>query len=983
MIGSGTVFGPYRVIEKIGAGGMGEVYRALDPRLEREVALKIISDSFLVSDPTASPSPAGTPRSRAEVSHERFLREARSAATLNHPNICAIYDVGEQEGQPYLVMELLHGETLQQYLSHYRLTPSEVISLGQQAASALAAAHARGIIHRDIKPANLFVVESGRDRKQLKILDFGVAKKQGAEASLDSRFFDAQNNTSTSTGSGMGLTTPGSTFGTAAYMSPEQAKGDPLDHRTDLFSLGSVLYEMATGRPPFGDRSTAGVFAALLMKDPPPVSSLNPAMPSGLDTIIAKLLAKDRDQRYHSAEEVVADLEAISVSVASPAGTGPVAVYTPPAAPASPPVPPAGGRPLRSRMLVIGGALLLVALACGTFLFRNHSSTKPAPAAPAALKNSIVLADFINKTGDPVFDSTLNQALSVQLGQSPVLDIMSQQHLRQSLQFLGRKQDEPITPQIAREIGEREGGKAVLIGTIAPLGKAYVITLDAQNATNGDDIASEEATAPDKEHVLDALNQVATGMRAKLGESLSSIQRLNAPYGQATTPSLEAFRAYALGDEAHQKGNDIPEAEDHYKRALELDPKLAMAWARLGVIRLNTGALSEATEDFTKAYQLSNNVSEREKLYITAHYYSTVVGDLNKSIETLQVATQEYPLQVDTFVNLGVSYLDNGEFDKSAAANRKALALQPDNAVALINEVAEAAALGDVTAGEKYIAEAQRFGMNGTNLFGTELQYYATESDWNSVQKLIAETAGRPDQFFITSTWGGLLPQLGQIQLARTTLLRAADQAASVNQKDAQAGSLLRAASAGWMVDRCFDPDQTVKQALQLDKGKVTLIDAANTLALCNEQKQATEALTALEKRYPQDTLIHEVWVPQDRAWLAMKAGDAQGALALLERVRTHDAASYAPYLRGLAYLQLKDAHNAIDAFQKATHLKGRAYLNFSPYALSYLGLGRAYALAGNKPDAKKAYDAFFAEWKNADADLPVIAEAKKEYGQL
>ena len=982
MIGSGTVFGPYRVIEKIGAGGMGEVYRALDPRLEREVALKIISDSFLVSDPTSSPSPAGTPRSRAEVSHERFLREARAVATLNHPNICAIYDVGEQEGQPYLVMELLHGETLQQYLSHYRLTPSEVISLGQQAASALGAAHSRGIIHRDIKPANLFVVEGGRDRKQLKILDFGVAKKQGAEASLDSRFFDAQNNTATSTGSSLGLTTPGSTFGTAAYMSPEQAKGDPLDHRTDLFSLGSVLYEMATGRPPFGDRSTAGVFAALLMKDPPPVSSINPAMPSGLDFIIAKLLAKDRDQRYRSAEELAADLESISVAATAPASTGPVAVYTAPPAPVSPPLPPAG-RPVRAGMLIIG-ALLLTALAGVVFLFRNHFSVKPASApAPATLKNSIVLADFINKTGDPVFDSTLNQALSVQLGQSPVLDIISQQHLRQSLQFLGRKQDEPITPQIAREIGEREGGKAILIGTIAPLGKAYVITLDAQNAANGDDIASEEATAPDKEHVLDALNQVATGMRAKLGESLSSIQRLNAPYGQATTPSLEAFRAYALGDEAHQKGNDIPEAEDHYKRALELDPKLAMAWARLGVIRLNTGALSEATDDFTKAYQLSDNVSEREKLYIAAHYYSTVVGDLNKSIETLQVATQEYPLQVDTFVNLGVSYLDNGEFEKSAAANRKALALQQDNAVALINEVAEAATLGDVTAGEKYIAEAQRFGLNGTNLFATELQYYATESDWNSVQKLLAETAGRPDQFFITSTWGSLLPQLGQIQLARTTLLRAADQAASVNEKDAQAGSLLRATSAGWMVDRCFDPEQTVRQALQLDKGKVTLIDAANTLALCNEQKQATEALTALEKRYPQDTLIHELWVPQDRAWLAIKAGDAQGALVLLERVRTHDAASYAPYLRGLAYLQLKDSRNAIDSFQNASRLKGRAYINRSPYALSYLGLGRAYAMAGSKPDAKKAYDAFFSEWKNADADLPVIAEAKKEYAQL
>ena len=472
-------------------------------------------------------------------------------------------------------------------------------------------------------------------------------------------------------------------------------------------------------------------------------------------------------------------------------------------------------------------------------------------------------------------------------------------------------------------------------------------------------------------------------MRAKLGESLSSIQRFNAPFGQATTPSLEAFRAYALGDEAHQKGNDIPEAEDHYKRALELDPKLAMAWARLGVIRLNTGASSEAADNFTRAYQLSDNVSEREKLYITGQYYSTVVGDLNKSIETLQVATQEYPLQADNFINLGVRYLSNGDLEKSAAANRKALALQPDNAAALDNGIGLAASLGDATEGEKYIAEARRIGLNGTNLFRTELQYYATGSDWNGVQKVVAGTAGRPDQFVITSAWGGLLPQLGQIQLARTTLLRAAGQAAGVNAKDVEAGSLLSAARAGWMVDQCFDPDQTVKQALQLDKGKVTLISAANTLALCNEQKQATEALSTLENRYPQDTLIHELSVPQARAWLAIKAGDAQGALALLERVRAHDAASYAPYLRGLAYLQLKDARNAIDSFQNATRQKGLAYNVGSPYALSYLGLGRAFAMAGDKPEAKKAYDVFFSEWKNADSGLPVIAEAKKEYAQL
>ena len=989
MIATGTVFGPYRVIEKIGAGGMGDVYRVLDTRLERDVALKLISDSFLASEPGAgSPSPAGTPHSRVHLSHERFLREARAAATLNHPNICAIHDVGEQDGQPYLVMELLRGETLKQFLTHQKLSPAEVLTLGQQAASALAAAHARGIVHRDIKPANLFVVDSGRDRKQLKILDFGLAKKQGVEASPDSRYFDTKSDTATVTGM-MDLTTPGSTVGTAAYMSPEQAKGDPLDARTDLFSLGSVLFEMATGQAPFGGRSTAEVFAALLMKDPPPVSSLNPAMPKALDPVVAKLLAKDRDQRYRSAEELLAALEAIPSSDSSRSA---VAVPAPPAAP--PRLPEVDRRRPRNRIIAVG-ALLLVAAGAGAFLFRNRpgSTAIPGPstevvapggaatAKPATSKDSIIVADFINKTGDAVFDTTLNQALRVQLAQTPVLDNNSQQHLRQSLQFLGRKQDETITPQIAREIGEREGVKAILTGSIAPLGKAFVLTLDAQNTANGDDIASAEATAPDKEHVLEALNQVTATMRGKLGESLSSIQRLNAPFGQATTPSLEAFRAYALGDEAHQKGNDIPEAYDHYKRALELDPKLAMAWARLGVLKLNTGAITEAAQNFTRAYQLSDSVSEREKLYIAGHYYSTVVGDQNKSIETLQVATQEYPLDASNFINLGVSYTAIGELEKSEAANRGALALQPENAIALENEVGGATQLG--LPAEKYIAEAKRLGLNGTSLFGIEAGYYAAHSDWGSVHKILADTAGRPDQFSIVAWWGSFLPQLGQFQLAHTTLLHAAEQAASAKEEDAQAGALLNVAYAGWMVDRCSDPEQTVKNALKLDKGKVTLIYAAVTLALCNQEKHANQMLSDLEKHYPEDTLVQGLYAPQARGWLALKAGDAQHALALLERVRAHDNVSFAPYIRGLAYLQLKDPRNAIASFQDATRLKGVAYGAGSPYALSFLGLGRAYAMAGNKPDAKKAYDVFFTEWKNADSDLPVISEAKKEYAQL
>src|SRR5277367_6768450 len=369
MIATGTVFGPYRVIEKIGAGGMGDVYRALDTRLERDVALKLISDSFLASEQGGiSPSPAGTPHSRVHLSHERFLREARAAATLNHPNICAIHDVGEQDGQPYLVMELLRGETVKLFLTHKSLSASEVFALGQQAASALSAAHSKGIVHRDIKPANLFVVDSVRERKQLKILDFGLAKKQGFEASPDSRYFDTKSETAGATGT-LDLTTPGSTVGTAAYMSPEQAKGDPLDARTDLFSLGSVLFEMATGQAPFGGRSTAEVFAALLMKEPPPVSSVNSAMPSTLDPVVAKLLAKDRDQRYRGAEELLADLETLS-------GTGSRPAISVPTQTALPPPPEPDRRRPRNRMIVIG-ALLLVACAGGALLFRDRLVSKP------------------------------------------------------------------------------------------------------------------------------------------------------------------------------------------------------------------------------------------------------------------------------------------------------------------------------------------------------------------------------------------------------------------------------------------------------------------------------------------------------------------------------------------------------------------------------------------------------------------------------
>jgi eukaryotic-like serine/threonine-protein kinase len=1013
-ISQNTQFGPYRLLEQIGSGGMGEVYRALDTRLGREVAVKLVSSRYLAEAfGSGSPPPptgalgSGTP-TPGTLSHRRFLREAQSASALNHANICTIHDIGEQDGRPYLVMELLRGETLKEALRRGPLSVTEVITFSRQAAAALAAAHAQGIVHRDIKPANIFISQPARGPKQIKILDFGLAKQQGVGDLQDSGEATATfGGLVTSAGTDGGrvntdLTSPGSTLGTVAYMSPEQAKGEPLDARTDLFSLGAVIYEMATGTKPYAGQSTAELFVALLTKDPAPVSTLNPAMPVELDGIVAKLLAKEKEQRYQTAEEVLQDLEAVDAQASHrSSGTVTAAASGTHAAAPAPPAAQDLRSPEKTRgrlMPMLVAAALVVLLLAGAFAWWKHRRADTSEAvtgttagsASTATKNAIIVADFVNQTGDPVFQTTLNQALVVQLGQSPVLDIVSQQHLRQSLQYLGKKPEEAITPAIAREIGEREGIKAILTGTIANLGSDYIITLSAQNTATGDQIASVQTQAASKEKVLDALNQAAAQMRARLGESLASIQKLNTPFGQATTPSLEAFRAYALGDEAHSKGNDMPEAEDHYKRALALDPKLAMAWARLGVIYLNSGQTGKAMEYFTKAHELSGDVSERERLYIEGHYYAEVTGDIDKAVETLQVAVQEYPLQTDNYVNLGATYESEGKAQQAEEVLLKSLALQPDQAVALTDVITAYTVLDRYDEARKYMAKASQAGLNDTDLLAYEMSLYGATGDTASIRRILAEGAGRPDQFLLTGVWGNIQAELGQFRAAAATLKQAAAQAGDAKAPDAEAGFLLNAAFIGWPVGQCENAEAVVRQALALDKSKPTQIAVAATHAFCGEGKLALPALDVLEKKYPDDTLVQQVFVPQARAYVALEAGDPQKALDLLAKGQAFDQASPGPYLRGLAYLQSHDAANAIAAFKIATKYKGASYNNvnnvpfsLNNYPLGLLGLGRAYAMAGDKTNAKSAYERFFTEWKNADPGLAVTAQAKKEYAAL
>ena len=979
-IAEGTQFGPYRLIEKIGSGGMGEVYRALDTRLEREVALKLVSETYLITGVgSGSPSPVTPPHGNpnSHVSHERFLREARSSATLNHPNVCSIHDTGEHDGRPYLVMELLRGETLKHYLAKTGgkgLAPDEVISFSQQAASALAAAHAKGIIHRDIKPANLFVVDAGRGKRLIKILDFGLAKKQPGVAVADSRTYGLPGSGSsdeTAVGPGtatMELTSPGSAVGTVAYMSPEQAKGEPLDARTDLFSLGTVIYEMATGKTPFAGGSTAEVFAALLRENPPPVSTMNPAMPRKLDPIVAKLLAKDPAQRYSTAEKLQEALDGLDPH----SGKSTVAS--------------AGGR---KWSWAIAAVVLLALIAGGVAWWRYRPATAlPESAAgpvPKAAKDSIILADFINHTGDPVFDTTLNQALQIDLEQSPVIDIVSQQHLAQSVKYLGKPEGTIVTPEIAREIGVREGVKAILTGTIANLGKQYVITLAAQNTATGDEIVSEQAQASDKEHVLDALGKAAAAIRGKLGEDLESIKKLDTPFGQATTSSLEAFRAYALGDKAHVSAHDIPEAEGHYLRAIELDPNFAMAYARLGVVYINTNQVAKADKYFAKAYALSKHVSERERLYITGHYYQNVTGDMPKVIEALQESIQTYPAQIDSVINITAAYSSLGDFAKALPFAEKAVQMQPEDSIAAENLLSTYVGLNRMSDARAEMERAKKLGLDTSTLDRTvRMQTFFLLGETNEVQRIMTQVAGQPDEFLATEALAGMQMFSGEFRKAAATTQQAFEQAGMAKAPDVQANALLTNAASRGYAGLCEDNEKSVQRALDLDRSRQTQSFAVLTAGICGNGKLVASMAQELARKFPEDTMIQRVFVPLAKAFVALSTGQPQEAINDADPAKSFALVYPSAYVQGLAYLQLHEASQAANAFRLATQSPGGNLQTTAPfYAQAQLGLARAYAMGGDKANAKQAYEAFFATWKNADADLPLLVAAKKEYAVL
>jgi tetratricopeptide (TPR) repeat protein len=903
-----ATIGRYRVVRQLGRGGMGEVYLAQDSALHRQVAVKVLTGTDTQSK-------------------RRFVREAIAASQLSHPNVAVVHEAGESDdGVAFIAMQYVEGESLAARLLRGKLPVEKAVQYATEIADALAEAHDHGIVHRDIKPSNIMIDTRGH----AKVLDFGIAK------TFDDRFASVDETTAEA------MTAAGMFVGTLQYVSPEQAQARPLDGRSDIFSLGVVLYEMVSGQNPFVTASSAETIRRILNETPPPIPRAD--CPQPLQRIIFKCLEKDPAKRYATARELEHDLEEI-------------------------------GQPAKTRRTTHYAAIGAIAAASiATIAVLQW----PRKAAALSQQDTILLADFANQTRDPVFDRTLRDALAIELGQSPYLNLFPDSRVRETLKYMNRGADTRLTPPIAREICQRNGLKAFLAGSIAPLGSKYVVTLEADRGDTGDTLARAQVEARNKEDVLRALDSAASDFRRKVGESVQSVKRFDAPIEQATTSSLDALQAFALGDEKFVAGK-FEDGILQYRHAVDLDPQFALAYSRLGALYHNVLEYQKAAEARAKAFELRSRTTERERFYIEQGYFQEVTGELDKGLESTRLWTETYPREWRAHGNLAYCYGKLGNQEQCLKEAREAIALNPRAAPAY--EIATGALMDLNRAAEARATLRQALAVNSDlgMIHFCAVRIAAVENKEREIEQEIAWAEKSAEGGWIYWALGHLQFARGQPARAGETFRRLIDltgnHEVAINQR---AANLLGNALLG----RCSAVKPTAEQ-ISLSSGNFEAAWRAGTaLALCGRRADAESIAVSVTRSRPKDTLMNSVCAPLIRGAAALESGRSAEAAEVLRSAAGHlsSNADYLPnVIRGWAYLAQHDGRGALADFNVVLN---HVYVckSLPVYPLAQLGAARAAALLGDRALSRQRYQEFFQSWKDAEPDLPALVAAKQEF---